>query len=347
MWAGIAWNTIHPEGISGYSGGWIPSAFSLVDDTVKEIQIRFRLHTDEQVLDKGWFIDDVYIQDNEWIDRDWLIESPDIGLISPRESNEITVKVQTQGFIPGRYFESIIIRTNDPDNNTLEIPVEVVVQGADIYPPVAHAGSDITIEEDIETQFDGSQSRDNFEISEHEWVFTDKTSITLNGIQPTYIFETPGTYEIILSVVDSSGNRDSDNLIVSVIDVTKPYAIAGKDVTTYVRNVINLDGSDSTDNTEITLYEWDLGDGSKKDGEKITHTYNNAGTYNITLTVTDSEGNAGTDYILAEILPPEGSGFYVLLLFMAFFLVIILILQRFLIQGRKKKTPTREIYKFG
>ena len=56
---------------------------------------------------------------------------------------------------------------------------------------------------------------------------------------------------------------------------------------------VEFDGSGSLEyksTGDIVLYEWDLGDGTTLSGEKVTHSYETAGTYNITLTVTDSLG---------------------------------------------------------
>ena len=41
-------------------------------------------------------------------------------------------------------------------------------------------------------------------------------------------------------------------------------------------------------------FEWKFGDGKTARGESVTHTFTRAGTYQVTLTVTDSAGRAGT-----------------------------------------------------
>jgi PKD repeat protein len=55
---------------------------------------------------------------------------------------------------------------------------------------------------------------------------------------------------------------------------------------------ITFDGSKSTG--DIVSYEWDFGDGSTANGVQVTHTFNEEGTYEVKLTVTDSSDNTDT-----------------------------------------------------
>lgn len=64
----------------------------------------------------------------------------------------------------------------------------------------------------------------------------------------------------------------------------------------------------------IVSYQWDLGDGASSSKANPTHTYTENGVYQVTLTVTDSAGNASTDKLeilvgskppVAEILEPS------------------------------------------
>ncbi|MFN0153926.1 MAG: PKD domain-containing protein [Gaiella sp.] len=53
---------------------------------------------------------------------------------------------------------------------------------------------------------------------------------------------------------------------------------------------IDLDGSFSSDDKGIVSYEWSFSDGGTASGITTSHTFATAGTYGVTLTVTDAEG---------------------------------------------------------
>ena len=67
----------------------------------------------------------------------------------------------------------------------------------------------------------------------------------------------------------------------------------------------NADGSRDPDG-RIASWAWDFGDGSKSDAKNPSHTYAAAGTYNVTLTVTDNGGgtNAVTHSTTVSAPPP-------------------------------------------
>jgi hypothetical protein len=66
----------------------------------------------------------------------------------------------------------------------------------------------------------------------------------------------------------------------------------------FVGHLVTFNGSDSSDpDGFITSYEWNFGDGNTSTGMVVTHSYSSAGTYAVTLEVTDNGERTGTKTI--------------------------------------------------
>jgi PKD repeat protein len=69
---------------------------------------------------------------------------------------------------------------------------------------------------------------------------------------------------------------------------------------------IKVSALDSTDSDgEIVAYAWDFGDGKTSDEAKTSHKYKKAGTYLLTLTVTDDDGASATVSREVTVKKPE------------------------------------------
>jgi PKD repeat protein len=171
----------------------------------------------------------------------------------------------------------------------------------DATPPKADAGSDQIVNEDTSIKLDGSGSLDKNGIVSYVWILPNGK--TLSGMITTYTFETPGSYTITLKVTDPAGNYATDNVVITVLDITKPVAKATYIITSHVVVwTVNFDASASTDNVEIVSYEWDFGDGTIATGQTASHMYLKAGVYNVTLTVRDAASNVGTGFVIVSII---------------------------------------------
>ncbi|QTD49922.1 PKD domain-containing protein [Sulfidibacter corallicola] len=116
---------------------------------------------------------------------------------------------------------------------------------------------------------------------------------TLNGSEVAHTFDSEGSYSVSLAVEDGRGGRATrqGTIVVSVDSNRDPIVnsvvvprrgVAGEAVTLTV-NASDPDGDDLT-------IAWDLGDGNTAEGASVDHTYANAGTYDMTITVTDGKG---------------------------------------------------------
>ncbi|MEW6086989.1 MAG: PKD domain-containing protein [bacterium] len=180
----------------------------------------------------------------------------------------------------------------------------------DSYPyttsiPVANAGPDQSVHAGLTVNFDGSGSSDlQGTIVSYSWDFGDGT--TESGVTASHIYNAAGTYTVTLTVTDNEGATGSD---VSQVHVNNnpPLAIAGGNKSGSRIAPVNFDGSASfdTDGT-IVSYLWDFGDGASASGAVVNHIYSSLGTFTATLTVTDNNGAATSDYCAVAIpnLPP-------------------------------------------
>lgn len=70
---------------------------------------------------------------------------------------------------------------------------------------------------------------------------------------------------------------------------------------------VTFDASASTPNGgTIIIYEWDFGDGGYSTGKIVTHTYDHAGNYTVTLNVTDSQGLWDIKQKQIQVVQPHG-----------------------------------------
>ena len=100
------------------------------------------------------------------------------------------------------------------------------------------------------------------------------------------------------------------NLVARVLssNVIGTWALAGlpnayfelSTTSAFVGETITIDASGSSIQAgSIDSYEWDLGDGTHKEGVNVDHTYTTPGTYNVTLTITSA---AGTTDVLLKVI---------------------------------------------
>ncbi len=84
-----------------------------------------------------------------------------------------------------------------------------------------------------------------------------------------------------------------------------PVAEAGPNRSVVVGEIVQFDGTGSHDPEGSVLgYQWDFGDGATGAGALVTHAYGAAGSFVVTLTVTDDQGATATDTATVTVQTP-------------------------------------------
>jgi len=84
--------------------------------------------------------------------------------------------------------------------------------------PVANAGGDRSVAQNILATFDASESSDNVGVVSYEWDFGDGSKGT--GLTTTHTYKEPGNYVVWLTVEDVAGNKNTNSVSVTVLKDT-------------------------------------------------------------------------------------------------------------------------------
>lgn len=114
------------------------------------------------------------------------------------------------------------------------------------------------------------------------WTFPGGTPGTSTAQNPTVVYNAAGTYSVQLTVSNAAGsNTASLNQLIEV--GAEPSALFF-----FTANQLTVDFDNNS--TGATSYEWEFGDGTTSTEASPTHSYANAGQYNVTLTATNECG---------------------------------------------------------
>ncbi len=215
---------------------------------------------------------------------------------------------------PGFYTASVTVSDGEL-SATDRIILEIIERPAENEEPVAViTASDRFVGPDDIVVLSGLMSYDpDGRIAGYEWILRPGADFAFgdsnDGIV-TIRFNRNGFHRVDLRVTDNEGATDSDFVLILVSDAfaenEAPVADAGDDINTFAGDDVNFDGSGSFDSDgTIVSYEWDFGDGTSDTGINPSYEYNAAGTYIVTLTVTDDDGAIDSDTLIVDVSEPD------------------------------------------
>ena len=203
-----------------------------------------------------------------------------------------------------------ITRTAPPDNK----------------PPIADAGGPYTGKVDKPLQLNPSKCRDpDGTVVFYRWNFGDGSSQILEE-NPIHVYKNPGTYTATLTIIDNDYSVAVDNTTVEISPPTnqKPQANIIIPSNGYSISEISFSSTGSNDpDGDVLTYNWSFGDDTDSTEKNPTHIYQSAGTYIVTLKVSDEQySDTASSIITIEEAPSELPGFELIITILAFLTIL-------------------------
>jgi PKD repeat protein len=149
----------------------------------------------------------------------------------------------------------------------------------------------------------------------YSWDFGDGSEESDDDETIDHTFDEAGTYNVDLTVTDSSGRTASDSILITVEAPPPPppsppltrVDIISSDTRGVAPATFEFEAR-VIGGIEPYTYSWDFGDGSGESNEQtVSHTFDEAGTYNVGVIVIDSSGRTASDSILITVEEPPAT----------------------------------------
>ncbi len=170
----------------------------------------------------------------------------------------------------------------------------------------------------IDFNASGSYDLDGF-ITNYTWDFGDGS--VAYGEVVTHKYAKAGTYKVILKVTDNEGQEGAIEKIIEVENRPPEVTFIFTPEEAKVGEEINFTDLSSDLDGEIVEWRWDFGDGTIVYGKDVSHKYNEAGEYTVTLYVKDNEGAKANYSMKVKVVEKETPGFGIIAIFIALAIV--------------------------
>lgn len=124
----------------------------------------------------------------------------------------------------------------------------------------------------------------------------------------THTFDDDGEFTVTVRAFDEDSFAEA-SLVINVADVAPSaaaearYPDAERLALEGVALTLSAEGSAPGNASDpIVRYDWDFGDGETGEGELVQHAWPDAGTYQVSLTVTDEDGSVASDTLTVEVI---------------------------------------------
>ena len=205
---------------------------------------------------------------------------------------------------------AIALVATDQAGNSVTQTLNVTLSGN--QSPTAGPGGPYSGEIGKTIMFSGAESNDpDGDPLTYAWNFGDGATAT--GLQATHTYTDEGTFTVTLTVTDSNKTSGSASTTAAIVKPNRgPVANAGGPYSGDAGTTVTFSAAASSDpDGDALTYAWSFSDGGTANGVNPRRSYQTAGTFSATLTVTDGHGGTATNTaavtITAANRPPQAS----------------------------------------
>jgi PKD repeat protein len=142
-------------------------------------------------------------------------------------------------------------------------------------------------------------------LTRYDWDFGD--GYFGSGVTESHRFGHAATFNVTLTVTDSAGKTAASTKSITVggVDNSPKADFTVSPGQPQAGRITFFDATISTakPGRTITKYQWNFGDNVILEGARIEHVFSPAGSYTVTLTVTDSAGGTDTETKTVSVIP--------------------------------------------
>lgn len=176
-------------------------------------------------------------------------------------------------------------------------------------PPTADfifSPSAATVDQSIFFNASASRPAAGRTITRYDWDFGDRN--TGSGVTVTHFYRATGTYTVVLTVTDDAGQAATKTATIAVTAGNPTAALTFLPAAPKAGQPVFFDASGSTAaaGARIVSYSFNWGDGQPEEVSLVpnqSHVYNVAGTYVVTVKVTDDFGRTAVKQVSVTVTP--------------------------------------------
>lgn len=183
------------------------------------------------------------------------------------------------------YFVTAIYNTGQSIASNI---INILVNAGVIGPLAEFSGTPVSGNTPLVVQFTDASTQGTNTITSWNWDFGDGNTSTIQNPEHTYI--TSDTYTVSMTVSDGSlADIETKSNYITVSSITAPTAdFSGTPTSGYAPLVVQFTDASLHGTDSIYLWNWFFGDGKVSTTQDPEHTYTYAGTFDVSLSVSNS-----------------------------------------------------------